>query len=153
MAEDINKVFIIGRLTRDAELQYTNSGSPVLKFSIAVNRRRKQGEQWVDEANFFDVNLWGRRAESISQYMTKGKQIAVDGELRQDRWEQDGQKRSKVMIHALNIQFVGGRSDGYSPAGGEAPRGSQNQQGRPFETYSPPAGGNGGGQFEDDIPF
>lgn len=102
---DINSVVLVGRLTRDAETKQVGAGT-VCKFSIAVNRRRKNGDNWEDEANFFDVVLWNR--EGLSQYLTKGKMIAVDGELRQDRWQQDGQNRSKVEIVANNVQLLGG---------------------------------------------
>ncbi len=165
MADDINKVLPVGRLTRDAELMYTNSGFALCKFSLAVNRRRKQGEQWVDEANFFDINLWGRRGESVNSYLTKGTQVAVEGQLRQERWEQDGQKRSKITIEAVNIQLLGGRSEGSSynqgaPAGGYG--GGQSYQKQPsrqngpgsqsFESYTPPSQPMQD-DYEDDIPF
>jgi single-strand DNA-binding protein len=109
---DINSVILVGRLTRDAELKYIANGQAVCKFSLAVNRRRKQGEQWVDEANFFDVVVWGRQGESLNQYLVKGKLIGVDGELRQDRWEQDGQSRSKVEIIAGKVHLLGGDGGG-----------------------------------------
>lgn len=109
---DINQVVLVGRLTRDAELKYTNSGAAICKFSLAINRRRKNGEEWVDEANFFDITLFGRQGESLSRYLQKGKQVAVQGELRQERWEQDGQSRSKVGIYANNIQLLGGNASG-----------------------------------------
>lgn len=105
---DVNHAVLIGRLTRDAELKYTTAGQAVCKFSIAVNRRKKDGDNWVEEANFFDVVLWGKTGEAIGKYLTKGKQVAVEGELRQDRWEQDGQHRSKVEIMAGNVQLLGG---------------------------------------------
>ena len=105
---DTNHVIIIGRLTRDIELKYTSGGMVIGNFSIAVNRRTKKGEQWVEEASFFDVSLFGKSAEGLAQYLTKGKQIAVEGELRQDRWQQDGQPRSKVYISAINVQLLGG---------------------------------------------
>lgn len=111
MAADINSVTIVGRLTRDAELKYTNSGSAVTSMGIAVNRSRKDGDQWVEEASFFDVSLWGRRGESLNQYLLKGTRLAVTGELRQERWEKDGQKRSRVIIHANNIQLLGSKND------------------------------------------
>ena len=107
MADDINKVLQVGRLTRDAELAYTNSGYALCKFSIAVNRRRKQGEQWVDEAHYFDIQLWGRRGEGLHPYLAKGTQVAIEGALRQERWEQDGLKRSRVTIEAINVQLLG----------------------------------------------
>jgi single-strand DNA-binding protein len=104
----INSVVIVGRLTRDAELKYTTSGQAVCKFSIAVNRRRKNGDQWEDEANFFDVVLWGKQGEALNQYLQKGKMIGVDGELRQERWiDQGSQNRSRIEIVASNIQLLG----------------------------------------------
>ncbi len=157
MANDINLVTLVGRLTRDAELKYTNSGYAVCKFSLAVNRKKRSGEQWIEEVNYFDVVLWGKRGEAIQQYLGKGKQIAVSGELRQNRWEQDGQKRSKVEIIASEIQFLG--SSG-SNSGGVSGNYSGNSGGN---KSSAPSGGNSFGEFkpsdngpedfEDDIPF
>jgi single-strand DNA-binding protein len=136
---DINKLVIVGRLTRDADLSYTNTGYPLTKFSIAVNRRKKSGDQWIDEGNFFDVTLWGKRGEALNQYLTKGQQVAVEGELQQDRWEKDGVKRSKVSIDCKNLQLLGGKKQDQQP--------SQQSNEQPFDSYS------GGGSFEDDIPF
>lgn len=139
---DLNNVNLIGRLTRDAELKYTNSGMAVCKLSIAVNRSKKNGDAWEDEANFFDATLWGKIAESLSQYLVKGKQIAVHGELRQERWEQDGQNRSKVGININNIQLLGSdskknksKSDNDKPIPERENKHSYNDD------------------FEDDIPF
>jgi single-strand DNA-binding protein len=137
---DINHVVLVGRLTRDAELKYTANGQAVCKFSVAVNRRRKNGDQWVDEANFFDIVLWGKQGESLNQYLVKGKMIGVDGELRQDRWEQDGQNRSRVEIVAANIQLLGGGAQGRPETIGDGVR-----------RESPSSGGDDG--FADDIPF
>jgi single-strand DNA-binding protein len=146
---DINRVVLIGRLTRDAELKYTSGGQAVCKFSIAVNRRKKNGEQWEDEANYFDVVLWGRQGENINQYLVKGKTVGLDGELRQDRWQQDGQNRSKVEIVASNVQLLGGNPGGASSGGGQGgtyqPRNSGGGDQAP-----PPAGDDG---FANDIPF
>ena len=105
---DVNHVILIGRLTKDILLKFTSGGMAIGSFSIAVNRRRKNGDQWVEEASFFDVSLFGKSAEGLAQYLTKGKQVAVEGELRQDRWQQDGQNRSKVYISANNVQLLGG---------------------------------------------
>src|SRR5512138_2486102 len=102
---DLNIVLIIGRLTRDAELKYTQGGTAVSKFGVACNKRRKDGDQWKDEASFFDVVLWGKSAEGLNQYLTKGKQVAIEGELNQNRWTQDGQNRSKVEIVARAVQL------------------------------------------------
>ena len=148
---DINHVVLIGRLTRDAELKYTSTGQAVCKFSIAVNRRRKNGDQWEDEANFFDVVLWGRQGESLNQYLLKGKAVGVEGELRQDRWQQDGQNRSKVEIVANNIQLLGGSGQGSSSYGGGGNSGSGNQGSSPTNRgENVPAQDDG---FTDDIPF
>ncbi|MDR0554129.1 MAG: single-stranded DNA-binding protein [Treponema sp.] len=148
---DLNHVAIIGRLTRDAELKYTAGGQAVCKFSIAVNRRRKVGEQWADEANFFDIVLWGKQGESLNQYLVKGKQIGVDGELRQDRWEQDGQNRSKVEIVAANIQLLGGTG---GPGGNSSPAPYPERRnegsGQERSVRDVPPGDDG---FADDIPF
>lgn len=148
MANDINSSTIVGRLTRDGELKYTNSGMAVLKFSIANNWSKKIGDSWEDQTNFFDVTFWGKRAESLSNYLKKGTQVVVKGELRQDRWEQDGQQRSRVFINADNIQLVGGKSNGGQP--NNSGYGS-NQEPAP-QNYNNPQQGNNG-NFEDDIPF
>jgi len=124
---DMNTVTLVGRLTREAELKYSNSGFPIAQLSLAQNQRRKRGEQWEDEAHFFDCKLLGKRAESLQKYLQKGKQIAVTGQLQQERWEKDGQKRSKVVVLISDIQLLGGKDSG---------------QQKP-----------GGGGFDDDIPF
>ena len=144
---DINHVVLVGRLTRDAELKYTAGGQAVCKFSVAVNRRRKSGDQWEDEANYFDVVVWGRQGESLNQYLVKGKLVGVDGELRQDRWQQEGQNRSKVEIVANNIQLLGGSSGSGSagPGGGS----QSSWQAKGGENSPPPPDDN----FSDDIPF
>jgi single-strand DNA-binding protein len=150
---DINHVVLVGRLTRDAELKYTAGGQAVCKFSIAVNRRKKSGEQWVDEANFFDIVLWGRQGESVNQYLLKGKQVGIEGELRQDRWEQDGQNRSKVEIVANNLQLLGGNSPG-GTGGGGAYQERRPAEDRPSHSEGPPGdSGSSSNGFSDDIPF
>ncbi|MDR2471466.1 MAG: single-stranded DNA-binding protein [Treponema sp.] len=165
---DLNHVVLIGRLTRDAELKYTAGGQAVCKFSIAVNRRKKSGDQWVDEPNFFDIVVWGRQGESINQYLVKGKLVGVDGELRQDRWEQDGQNRSRVEIVAANVQLLGGNpggggaynggsgSGGYSGGGYNGGSGGASGPGAGTSHGAPGnAGGTAGGDdgFTNDIPF
>ena len=163
---DINHVVLVGRLTRDAELKYTASGQAVCKFSVAINRRRKNGDQWEDEANYFDIVLWGRQGEALNQYLLKGKSVGVEGELRQDRWQQDGQNRSKVEIVANNIQLLGGSGSGgsgsYAGSQGSGNQGSGNQGSfqssrgenvssdhSAFDNTKPPSDDN----FTDDIPF
>ena len=105
---DLNHDVLIGRLTRDAEIKFTPQGNAVCKFSLAVNRSKKSGDRWKDEPNFFDIVIWGKQGESLHQYLVKGKIVAVDGELRQDRWQQDGQNRSKVDVVANYVQLLGG---------------------------------------------
>lgn len=161
---DLASAVIVGRLTRDAELKYTNSGMAICHFSVATSARVKKGDQWVDESSYWDVDLWGKLGETINQYLTKGKLVAVQGDMRQDHWEKDGQTRMKVVIKANDVQLLGspggagsaaqgggsyertsgpGRSQGPSPA--QTPR----PAGRGPEG-SPPAGGD---DFTDDIPF
>ena len=134
MASDINTVILVGRVTRDAELKYTASGTPFAQFSIAVNRSVKKGDQWTEEASFFDLTLWDKKAEGLKPHLTKGQQVAVDGELRQERWEKDGQKFSKVQVVVETIQLLGGRRDG---------------AGAP----SAAAGGPAKDDYDDGIPF
>jgi len=144
---DINRVFLVGRLTRDADLQFTNSGTPISKFSIAVNRSKKNGDKWEDEVSFFDITQWGKMAESLVKYLLKGKQIAVEGELRQSRWEKDGQPYSKVEIQASHIQLLSSDKNANSNNGNSNPDYNNNaSQGQ----YSP----NDGKSFDNDgIPY
>jgi single-strand DNA-binding protein len=151
---DINHVVLVGRLTRDAELKYTAGGQAVCKFSLAINRRRKNGDQWENEANYFDVVLWGKTGEAVINYLTKGKTVGVDGELRQDRWQQqDGQNRSKVEIVANNVQLLSGPGGGSGgePAG-ESRNGTSSGQygGGNSDGGAPPPSDDG---FANDIPF
>lgn len=148
---DINRVTLVGRLVRDAEVRVTQGGMQITKFGLAINRRRKQGDEWIDEASFFDVVIFGRMGEAVGRYLTKGKQVGVDGELVQNRWEQDGQTRSKVEIICNNLQLLGGRGDG----GGGAPQ-SGSAAGADSRGGGEPFGGDPGGpvdDFEDDVPF
>ena len=108
MANDLNKVFLIGRLTRDPELKSTSSGSYFCKFSVASNRTifKKEGES-REEVGFFDCTAWGKLAEVISKYVHKGRRVGIDGSLRWSQWEnQEGKKQSKVEIHVENFQFL-----------------------------------------------
>ena len=101
-----------GHLTRDAELKFTSGGIAVCKFAIAINKRRKHGDGWELYASFFDCVLWGPLGESLNKYLVKGKHIAIRGELHQNRWEQDGQMRSKIEIIIDDIRLLpGSRKD------------------------------------------
>jgi single-strand DNA-binding protein len=162
MANDTNIVVLVGRLTRDCELRFTNSGTAVGRFSLAVNRMKRSGDQREEEVSFFDITVWGKQAEVLNPYLTKGRQVSVQGELRQNRWEQDGQSRSRIEVVANNIQLLGGPSGGNTSSGTNDYRGSQDQSNRNpggFESKglgrvpSAPTGFPGPEQFDDDIPF
>jgi single-strand DNA-binding protein len=163
---DLASAVIVGRLTRDAELKYTNSGLAICHFSVATNARVKKGDQWIDESSYWDVDLWGKLGESINQYLTKGKLVAVQGDMRQDRWEKDGQTRMKVIIKANDVQLLGANSGGgYASEGssgsgqGFAPRGAQDSPAKPQGPAPASRGGaptpspGSGDDFTDDIPF
>lgn len=109
----INKAVFTGNLTRDAELRATRGGSSVLAFTVAVNDRRRQGDEWVDVANFIDCAVFGRRADALAPHLRKGVKVAVEGKLRYSAWEaDDGTRRSKVSVAVEDIDFTGGRRDG-----------------------------------------
>ncbi len=153
MAADINVVVLVGRLTRDCEVKSTPQGTSVCRFSIAVNRRKRTGDKWEDEVSYIDIVVWGKSAESLSSYLTKGRQVSIQGELRQNRWEQNGQTHSRIEVVANSVQLLassqGGSAtpDGYQaqhPAQ-RAPQGTQQQA---------PVSDMGPESFDDsDIPF
>jgi single-strand DNA-binding protein len=108
---NINRVVLVGNLTRDPELRHTPSGTAVCKLRLAVNTRQKDASgQWGDKPNYFDVTVWGNQGESCAQYLAKGRPVGVDGRLDWREWEaQDGTKRQAVEIIADTVQFLGGR--------------------------------------------
>lgn len=114
MSWDINHVVVVGRLTKDPELTYTQSGAAVCRFSIAVNRTSSgsAGRDQEEGTSFFNIVAWNKTAEICKEYLTKGKQVGIDGRLQQRRWlGQDGMRRNSVEIVANNVQFFGaGRS-------------------------------------------
>lgn len=147
---DINEVIIVGRLTRPAELRYSNNGTAICSFSIASNKSRKTPQGWQDEGHFFDVTFFGKQAEAVNQYLGKGQQIVVKGELHQDRWtdKNTNQNRSKVKIIAQNVQLVGGKSNGGgNNTGAGSGFGNQSGDKEYAEQYAGPE------DFKDDIPF
>ena len=106
---DINKIFIIGRLVRDSEIKATPTGTPVLEFTVANNKKIQRDNEWVEESYFFDCSLFGKKAESLSKYLKKGKQVAIDGELKQSKWKTpDGENRSRISIYVNLVQMLGG---------------------------------------------
>ena len=162
---DTNHVVLIGRLTRnlgddERSFAYTASGTARANVSIAVNRSAKRGEEWVDEVSYFDITIWGKTAENLKPYLIKGKQIALDGYLRQDRWEKDGQRFSKVGIVANSVQLLGGKNEGGGDAQREADRFWNGQEGgekkKPSFTPNPQAKQyqeSSVDEFPEDIPF
>lgn len=107
-----NRVVLVGNLTRDVELKYLQSGTAVTDIGLAVNDRRKnQAGEWVEETSFIDVTLWGRTAEVAGEYLGKGSSVLIEGRLKQDTWESDGQKRSKLKVVGERMQMLGGRGN------------------------------------------
>ena len=105
-----NRVILAGNLTRDVELKYLQSGTAVTELGLAVNNRRKtQTGEWVEEPVFVDVTLWGRTAEVASEYLGKGSSVLIEGRLKFDSWETDGQKRSKLRVVGERMQMLGSR--------------------------------------------
>src|SRR5271166_1399454 len=129
---NLNKVLLIGRLTRDPEVRTFSNGGKVAKFGFAVNNRRKnqQSGQWEDEPVFLDVEAFnrgefGKQADLVEQYLAKGRQVFIEGHLRLDSWTaQDGQKRNRLMVVVDNLQFLDSRQDGEGGGNGmnRAPR-------------------------------
>jgi single-strand DNA-binding protein len=143
-----NKITLVGNLGRDPELRYTPQGTPVCSFSLATNERRKDkttGEN-NDITTWFRVTLWGRQAETASQYLTRGKQVYIEGRLRVEEWtDRDGKPRHTLEVHASDMQFLGGRSE--DAGGGPAPaRGAA--AAAPGESTPEPTD-----LSDDDIPF
>src|SRR6266511_2839131 len=141
----INRVVVVGNLTRDPELRHTQSGMAVCSLRIAVNTRRKDpgtGE-WGEKPNYFDVTVWGNQGENCAQYLAKGRQVAIDGRLEWREWEaQDGSKRQAVEVVADSVQFLGGRMEGETAAA-YVPAGATSQADADF----------GSSATDDDIPF
>jgi single-strand DNA-binding protein len=104
-----NRVILMGNLTRDPELKFLQSGTAVCDVGLALNNKFKKGEEWVEEVTFVDVTLWGRTAEVAGEYLSKGSQALIEGHLKLDTWEQDGQKRSKLKVVGDKLMLVGSR--------------------------------------------
>jgi len=145
---NINRVVLVGNLTKDPELRHTPSGTAVCKLRLAVNTRQKDQAtgEWGDKPNYFDVTVWGNQGESCATYLSKGRPVGVDGRLDWREWEaQDGTKRQAVEIIAESVQFLGSRGDGegqsqYIPSSDVAADQSDFVK-------------TGAGAADDDIPF
>jgi single-strand DNA-binding protein len=145
-----NRVILVGNLTRDPELRYIPSGTAVSDIGLAVNDRVKRGDQWVEEPVFVDITLWGRTAEIANEYLSKGSPVLVEGRLKLDRWEKDGQKHSKLKVIGERLQMLGTREAGRGGRGGSrgGPAGDEPSY-DDSEQYMPA----GGPPPNDDIPF
>lgn len=162
----INRVIISGNLTRDPELRNTQSGMAVLSFGVAVNDRRKNPTtgEWEDYPNFVDCTMFGARANSLAQYLSKGTKVSIEGKLRWSQWERDGQKRSKLEVIVDEIEFMSSRnSNGGAPSYGGDAYGNQGYS-APAPAYSAPAPAPAAAPaapvidasssvYDDDIPF
>jgi single-strand DNA-binding protein len=153
-SRSVNKVILVGHLGRDAETKFTPQGIAVTKFSVATNRRWKdqQSGEWKDEINWSDVVLW--RAENLANYLTKGKQVYVEGRLSTRSYEdKDGKKVYRTEVVADDVILLGGGGGAQGGGGGDysqapvsAPRGAQRQPQAPADDY-------GQGITDDDVPF
>lgn len=131
---ELNKVLLVGRLTRDPELRQTNGGNPVASFGLASNTTFGSGDNKREDTLFVEVSIFGKQAEIVNTHLEKGRQIYVEGRLNLDSWEKDGQKRSRITVIADRFQFMGGRNED-----------SQNE--------AAPAAANAGSAGDDDLPF
>lgn len=146
----INRVFVTGNLTRDAELRDTQGGTSYLRMGVAVNDRRKnpQTGKWEDVPNFVDCVMFGTRAEAIARYLTKGTKVAVDGSLRYSSWERDGQRRSKLEVAVRDVEFMSRQQQAQQPAPQQAPAQL------PYQAPAAPAQqAPAADVYDEDIPF
>ena len=155
---DLNHVVLIGRLTQDLgnderSFGYLPNGQARANVSIAVNRSKKQGDEWINEVFYFEVAIFGKTAENLKPYLLKGKQICVDGHLKQDRWkDQQGNNRSKISVVAENVQLLGGKSeDSTQNAGGNYQQ--QSFTPKANTQYQTPPAAPSDDEFPEDIPF
>ncbi|HMO15816.1 MAG TPA: single-stranded DNA-binding protein [Pirellulaceae bacterium] len=136
-----NRVILVGNITRDIELRKTPQGTPVVDIGLAVNEKVKRNDEWVEETTFVDVTLWGRTAEVAGEYLAKGSSVLIEGRLKYDSWDQDGQKRHKLKVIGERMQMLGGRGGG----GHRVDSGDQFSEPVAVEHVSPPT--------NDNIPF
>lgn len=137
----INRVCISGNLTRDPEIRSTAGGTSVMGFGVAVNERRRNAQtgEWEDYPNFVDCTLFGKRAEALERYLSKGSKVAIEGKLRWSQWESDGQRRSKLEVVVDEIELMSRRDDG--------------DGGRSYGSSRPPQKTAQADLYDEDIPF
>lgn len=149
-----NRVILLGNLTKDPEVRYTPSGMAVGDLRLAVSRKFKTAEgENRDETCFVDVTVWGRQAETCTEYLAKGSPVLIEGRLKYDEWEKDGKKHNRITVVAERVQFLGSRGAG-------APRGETPTRTQPPPRNEPPAEGTplqeppaAGTQDDDNLPF
>lgn len=159
-----NRVILMGNLTRDIQLRYTPGGTPVTEVGMAVSDRRKgQNGEWIDETTFVEITFWGRTAEVAAEYLSKGSPVFIEGRLKYDSWEKDGQKHSKLRVVCDRMQMLGSRDGGSrAPSAAPASAATVNQ---PHDEYVGESRGysgdsrghsvesDSGGFNQDEIPF
>lgn len=147
-----NRVILMGNITRDIELKYLQSGMAVTEIGMAVNDRRKsQTGEWIEETTFVDVTLWGRTAEIASEYLSKGSPVFIEGRLKLDSWETDGQKRYKLRVVGERMQLIGPR--GERSGGGGHHESSSSEPATSSAGSANSTSGGGSDSPPDDIPF
>jgi single-strand DNA-binding protein len=153
----VNKVILVGNLGKDPEVRYTAGGQAVASIRIATSRSwtDKQSGQRKEETEWHDVEVWGKQAEQCGEYLSKGRQVYVEGRLKTDKWQdkQTGQDRYRVKVVADTVRFLGGGGGGAQRSAG--PRPSHDEMGPPpgFDDAPSDSGGHGGGAGGEDIPF
>jgi single-strand DNA-binding protein len=164
MAANLNKVFLMGNLTRDPEVRYTPKGTAVGDLGLAVNDSYKAQDGTIKETvTFISVEVWGRQAETCKQYLSKGRSVFIEGQLRLDQWETpEGQKKNQLRVRADRVQFLGSPGGGQGGSGGGGSRGPYagaggppgEQAAKPARPSAPaPAEDQPPASDEDDIPF
>jgi single-strand DNA-binding protein len=156
-ATNINRVVITGNLTRDPELRSTGTGMSVCSMRIASNTRRKDGAEWVDKPNYFDITVWGAQGENCARFLAKGRPVAIDGRLEwREFTDAQGNKRQAVEIVADAVQFLGGRDEAGGGGNGFTPRSDvpvDTQDFTPAGVSSSGSSSSSNAPGDDDIPF
>ena len=155
MAGSVNVVVLVGNLTRDPELRATGGGTSVCRLGLAVNERTKDPAtgEWGERPNYFDIDVFGAQGENCAQYLSKGRQVAIEGRLRWRSWETpEGQKRSAVSVVANSVQFIGPRDAGAQSGGWSGPSAPKGG-GAGFTGPGPEPAKGDFSESDDDIPF
>ena len=160
MAKGMNKVTIIGNLGQDPEVRYTQGGDAVCNFSLAVNGSKKVGDKWEDHVEWINIVVFGKTAENAGQYLSKGRQVYVEGALQTRKWQdKEGSDRWSTEVKAFEVMFLGSKPDGDGEraarpaAGARPPRGSASPSEVPAGHDTPVAPGASDGFIDDDLPF